>query len=435
MKKIISILIAALLLIPCFTAFASAEKFTSSADALHDMGLFLGTDNGYELDRKPTRAEAATMLVRLLGKESAAKKLTYTAPFTDVPKWAEPYVQYLYENDLTKGTSGTSYSPGDLCTAQMYVTFILRALGYSDSLGDFSYDKAIDFAKQKKILNSVNYDETNFLRDHVVAISFTALFCQTADNRYTMLLNKLEADGAIDSNSAKSVRDLFNFIKDYDNAVSQIINDRYSLVSNFDVYVTLNGKDYMHNQRTDEISVIISSLSDNLSSAVIHTNSSTFYNRYDRQIDTETWDYYIDGTAYKKSSNGEVSVEADFADFISNYQCFDYLYDKICLLDSYSKYYDSHNFVFNEELSSIYIDQLISGIKLDVSYSDISLSSIECTMSTYPKLSTELKCAFSAKINGSEFEFTIVSNTELVQKGDLVKLTYPTDNILLLVVQ
>ena len=50
------------------TASAFAANYTNCADSLHEMGLFQGTQNGYDLDRTPTRAEAAVMLVRLLGK-------------------------------------------------------------------------------------------------------------------------------------------------------------------------------------------------------------------------------------------------------------------------------------------------------------------------------------------------------------------------------
>ena len=62
------------------TASAFAANYTNCADSLHEMGLFQGTQNGYDLDRTPTRAEAA-------GHAGAAARqgrlrsrtLTYTA--------------------------------------------------------------------------------------------------------------------------------------------------------------------------------------------------------------------------------------------------------------------------------------------------------------------------------------------------------------------
>ena len=43
-----------------------------SAGTLASLGLFRGTDKGYELERTATRAEIAVTLVRLLGKEEKA---------------------------------------------------------------------------------------------------------------------------------------------------------------------------------------------------------------------------------------------------------------------------------------------------------------------------------------------------------------------------
>lgn len=73
----------------------SGVKNTDKANILKELGLFIGTDKGYELERKPTRAESAVMLVRMLGKEKAAVEKNYPTPFTDVPVWASPFVGYL----------------------------------------------------------------------------------------------------------------------------------------------------------------------------------------------------------------------------------------------------------------------------------------------------------------------------------------------------
>ncbi|MFR0924391.1 MAG: hypothetical protein ACLSGI_06990 [Butyricicoccaceae bacterium] len=99
MKKM-RIALASMLVAVGITATAGAANFTNCADRLKDVGLFQGTNQGYQLDKAPTRAEASAMLVRLLGKEAEAEKLTYTAPFTDLKGWEKPYVQYLYDNAL-----------------------------------------------------------------------------------------------------------------------------------------------------------------------------------------------------------------------------------------------------------------------------------------------------------------------------------------------
>ena len=95
MKKSCKLLLLGTAVAASLTVSAAAADFTHCADALNEMDLFSGTENGYELDRAPTRAEAAVMLVRLLGGAQDAEANTYETPFTDVPAWAQPYVGWL----------------------------------------------------------------------------------------------------------------------------------------------------------------------------------------------------------------------------------------------------------------------------------------------------------------------------------------------------
>ncbi len=206
---------------------AGAANFTSSADRLHEVGLFQGTGTTasgapqYDLDRAPTRAEAAVMLVRLLGKEADAKALTYTAPFTDLDGWEAPYVQYLYDNKLTTGATATTFEPKAKCSAQMYTTFLLRSLGYSDAQGgDFTYTGALDFAENTVGLIDESFcDTTNFLRDNVAAMSLEALATPVKATDIT-LLDKLIADGAIDKTKAAPLSEFIDLAESYNKAVS-----------------------------------------------------------------------------------------------------------------------------------------------------------------------------------------------------------------------
>ena len=206
---------------------AGAANFTSSADRLHEVGLFQGTGmtaSGapqYDLDRAPTRAEAAVMLVRLLGKEADAKALTYTAPFTDLEGWEAPYVQYLYDNKLTTGATATTFEPKAKCSAQMYTTFLLRSLGYSDAQnGDFAYTGALDFAADHVGLIDESFcDTNNFLRDNVAAMSLEALATPVKATDIT-LLDKLIADGAIDQIKAAPLSQFIDLAESYNKAVS-----------------------------------------------------------------------------------------------------------------------------------------------------------------------------------------------------------------------
>ena len=55
-------------------SYAAIADYAQQVKTLNLLGLFSGTDKGFELDRNATRIESAAMLVKLLGKEEEAKK-------------------------------------------------------------------------------------------------------------------------------------------------------------------------------------------------------------------------------------------------------------------------------------------------------------------------------------------------------------------------
>ena len=73
MTRFLTMLFTALLLAAALCVTASASDFDAVAEDLSAIGMFRGTANGFELDRAPTRSEAAIMLVRLYGAEDTAK--------------------------------------------------------------------------------------------------------------------------------------------------------------------------------------------------------------------------------------------------------------------------------------------------------------------------------------------------------------------------
>lgn len=118
-------------------------QYTQYAQALNVMGLFKGTDVGYELERQPTRLETLIMLIRLLGEEEQALGYSGTHPFTDVTGWsdANKYIAYALDKGYTNGVSATEFGPNNPANAATLYTYILRALGYSDAAGDFEWNK------------------------------------------------------------------------------------------------------------------------------------------------------------------------------------------------------------------------------------------------------------------------------------------------------
>lgn len=285
------------------TASAFAANYTNCADSLHEMGLFQGTQNGYDLDRTPTRAEAAVMLVRLLGKEDEAKALTYTAPFTDLKGWEKPYVQYLYSNGLANGTNRTTFNPTGKCTAQMYAVFLLRALGYSDT-ADFSYANAIETAREQGIYDTGIINVQNFLRDDAAAASYTVLSVSPKNSEGT-LLDQLVSENAITEADAKRYQSLFSSYAQYREATAGMdALLHYSVNSEFasPAAVTHDGKTVMQVQ-TSETTVFDREKNELLTDRKMTLSAP---NTSNKQLLTQS--YLSDGALYHKL-NGSWSAE------------------------------------------------------------------------------------------------------------------------------
>ena len=215
MKKLIALTLTLVMVLSFLPIMAGAAEplYTDKADILKDLGLFKGTSNGYELDRVPTRMEASVMLVRLLGKETEVLAGTYAHPFTDVPEWADKYAGYMFEQGLTKGMSETIYGTDVDCEAKMYITFVLRALGFDDSARDFTYDDSITFAKTIGLISNgykSNLELVTFKRDDMVIISYRALL-QSLSNSDICLLEKLIQEGAVDSAKAMPYVNIYKY--------------------------------------------------------------------------------------------------------------------------------------------------------------------------------------------------------------------------------
>lgn len=211
MKKLLSFILALSLMI-CMVPVVSAanDEATEAAEALYELGLFRGTGTNpdgtpiFELDKTPTRNQAVIMLVRLLGKEKEALAGNWELPFTDVAKssTAYPYIGYAYANGLTNGTSTTTYGGTNLIKANQYITFVLRALGYTSGK-DFSVSTAWEFSDKIGLTHGEYNATKQFTRGDISVISLSALSTMVYHSERT-LVEELVSENAISIQSAVS---------------------------------------------------------------------------------------------------------------------------------------------------------------------------------------------------------------------------------------
>ena len=91
-----------------------------------------------------------------------------------------------------------------MTTANQYVTFVLRSLGYSETAGDFKYQSAVSDAVRLGVIPQSFANELNgveFKRDHVMRISYLALVAKVKGTNST-LLQTLVTKGVVTQTAA-----------------------------------------------------------------------------------------------------------------------------------------------------------------------------------------------------------------------------------------
>ena len=146
-KHILALFCALVLLLGAVPSAAALEGDTlRQTDALATLSLVKGTGDDYALEMPVTRAQAAVLLVRLAGAETAAAKNTWSSGFVDVPAWARREISHAARLGWVRGVSEGRFQPHSPVTANAWCTMLLRMLGYSDAEGDFSISGAAAFA-------------------------------------------------------------------------------------------------------------------------------------------------------------------------------------------------------------------------------------------------------------------------------------------------
>ena len=137
MKKVFAILLC---LIMCFSSVSVLayfdytdvdEEYVEITDLLYDLEIMEGFDDGsFNPDDTLTRAEVATIMVRLIGK--GKNWLLARNNFTDVPysHWAAKYITCAYENGIINGMGDGTFDPEGEVAFHQAVKMLVCVLGY-----------------------------------------------------------------------------------------------------------------------------------------------------------------------------------------------------------------------------------------------------------------------------------------------------------------
>ena len=246
-KKVLALVLTVAMVLSSMT-FAFAQTVVQNqekAEVLFDLGLFKGANpDKFEprLENDMNRAEAVTMVIRLLGWDADA---TAEIPFKDKElsgdyAWAKPFIAKAYEEGITVGNSATEFGVVEKVTLQQYATFLLRALGY-DINGE-NYAQAPEMAYEVGLLSlaDVLAADKAAIRDQLVGVSYNALFASEKDSDVTLLEKliadeKVTEDQVIKSGDADLIALLEEVTTGEDLAIASVVADNLK-----EVVVTFN---------------------------------------------------------------------------------------------------------------------------------------------------------------------------------------------------
>ena len=196
-------------------SLSNAVDYNAIASALKTLHLFKGSytgyGSGYDLELAPTRIQALIMFIRVLGEEEEALAFTAEIPFTDIAKGSlsEHYVSYAYAMGYTNGYTATTFRPNQTISANQYMEFLLRALGYS-SAANTDLSATMTVAQNAGVITAAEaaaLQSETFLRAQLVYVSYYALEASLSSGTQT-LEQALLADGVFTNAELRQARSL-----------------------------------------------------------------------------------------------------------------------------------------------------------------------------------------------------------------------------------
>ena len=177
-------------------------RYQEEAKKLYELSLYKGiSEDTYEPDLEGmlTREQSTIILLRLIGEEDDALKMTQAevkialAPFKDaklVSDWAKNQVAYAVKKEIMKGYNGLLDPQGGLKGIQ-YASLLLQAIGEQDFEYRSALDKLVVIGALKTGVDTIRFDKEQLTRDDVVGLSYAMLTVKT-ENGKTMIENLVE---------------------------------------------------------------------------------------------------------------------------------------------------------------------------------------------------------------------------------------------------
>ena len=203
LKRALSLALAFVMVMSLMIVGTSAKSYTDSdkienqaaVEILGEIGVMVGNDDGsFAPDRVVTRAEMAVIITRVLyGNNLNVEQFKGLNTFTDVPDWAEGYVNLCASLDIIAGRGNGIFDPDATVTTAEAALMLSRALGYFKNNAEFGNDWALAAVKRATQAGIIGGDmvlaaNEGLTRDDVAQMTFNTL-TNAVPVQYNELLN------------------------------------------------------------------------------------------------------------------------------------------------------------------------------------------------------------------------------------------------------
>ena len=190
LKRALSLALAFVMVMSLMIVGTSAKSYTDSdkienqaaVEILGEIGVMVGNDDGsFAPDRVVTRAEMAVIITRVLyGNNLNVEQFKGLNTFTDVPDWAEGYVNLCASLDIIAGRGNGIFDPDATVTTAEAALMLSRVLGYFKNNAEFGNDWALAAVKRATQAGIIGGDmvlaaNDGLTRDDVAQMTFNTL--------------------------------------------------------------------------------------------------------------------------------------------------------------------------------------------------------------------------------------------------------------------
>jgi len=241
-RFIISVILIVGLCITCLlTTYAQSNLTTyEKAEILNKLSLLAGMDGDYNLSGQLRRSEAATFIVRIMGKEEyvkSNKEKYWSTKFPDVisTQWYAPYVGYCSQNNIISGFEDGRFAPDDPINGQAFLKLMLEVLGYKNNL-DYTWNTVYEKAYEVGLIDSDVYEARNnknkqYTRGDVVEVLYSSLMLVNKETNIRVIDNLIN-EGIVSLELAEELGFL-------DDSAETVIESVSPFSQNF-IYVNFN---------------------------------------------------------------------------------------------------------------------------------------------------------------------------------------------------